>query len=420
MTATGGYDLVKGVVDTTPAIAAAAPLSGPPSVAALSDTSVTLMRFQASDGSYLPAANGAIYFNVTDLAFQTTQTSVVSPSSGASTQKVAFETLTFTLAPGPELATLVALSAADTPLEDIVVARYSGSGADATLVGTDIFKLAAVAQVTENADGSAAVSVDYAGLQETSYGAGSGSAPASEAGFNQLTNISDPSSTAYNPDGSSSGAVIAAVPMTGIPASDTSACYCPGTLIATPAGEVPVEALAIGDLVLTVAGLAEPVRWIGRRSYHGRFVQGRRDILPVTIRAGALADGVPRRDLVVSPLHALLLDGMLVPAGALVNGTSITRASRVDAVHYLHVELARHDVILAEGAPAETFLDDNTRWMFHNAAEYTGPDTSGECCAPRVESGHSLEAVRRRIDRRSMRATATAARPPGTLARSGS
>jgi hypothetical protein len=183
------------------------------------------------------------------------------------------------------------------------------------------------------------------------------------------------------------------------------ACYCPGTLIRTDRGDRPIEDLVIGDRVISVAGTAEPIRWLGRRSYAGRFLGEQAHLLPVRIRAGALADGIPQRDLLVSPLHAMFLDGALIPASALLNGTSIVRETAIENVEYIHIELANHDLIWAEGAASETFVDDHSRNMFHNVAEYhalypNAVAADAYYCAPRVEDGYRLEAIRERINAR--------------------
>ena len=152
----------------------------------------------------------------------------------------------------------------------------------------------------------------------------------------------------------------------------TTVCFMPGTRIATPAGEVPVEALRPGDLVLTAGGRAEPVRWIGRQAVALPFADPL-GTLPVRIRAGALVENVPARDLLVSPAHALLVGGVLVQAGAMVNGTSVVREPARDlpgTFTYHHVELAEHALILAEGAPAESFVDNADREAFDNWAEH--------------------------------------------------
>ena len=178
------------------------------------------------------------------------------------------------------------------------------------------------------------------------------------------------------------------------------ACYCPGTLILTNRGDMPVEILAIGDSVLTADGRIKTVRWIGRRSYAGRFLAANPNVQPIRFRAGSLGDGLPRRDLLVSPEHAMFLDGLLVPARCLVNGSTIIRAN-VEQVDYVHVELDTHDVILAEGAPSESFMDDESRGMFHNAHEFATlyPDAGdpGQFCGPKVTDGYELEAIRRRL-----------------------
>lgn len=181
------------------------------------------------------------------------------------------------------------------------------------------------------------------------------------------------------------------------------ACYTPGTLIQTPAGETPAGDLRIGDCVVALDGAAKPIVWIGRRSYAGRFLARQPHLLPVRIEAGALGGRLPRRDLLVSPCHAMYLDGVLVPASSLVNGTTIRQESGVDRVDYVHIELAAHDVIFAEGAPSETFIDDDSRNMFHNAAEFTElygdtPADNQVFFAPRIMDGFAIEAIRARLD----------------------
>ena len=188
----------------------------------------------------------------------------------------------------------------------------------------------------------------------------------------------------------------------------SAACYCRGTLILTERGEVAVEELAIGDLVMTRSGTPQPIRWIGRRSYAGWLVAGNPKVMPICFMPGALADGVPRRELRVSPEHAMYLDDALVPAGLLVNGISILPVAEVEEVHYIHLEFAGHEIIEAEGAAAESFVDDDSRGMFHNAAEFHAmyPDASrspATFCAPRIEDGFALEALRCRLAGRAMR-----------------
>jgi hypothetical protein len=187
----------------------------------------------------------------------------------------------------------------------------------------------------------------------------------------------------------------------------STACYSRGTLIRTETDEVAVEDLAIGDRVMTISGEAKPVKWIGWRAYDGRFISGNREILPVRIAAGALADGVPARDLFLSPEHSLYIDKMLVPAEHLINGATITQAERVEQVEYFHVELAAHDVIFAEGTPADSYVDCDNRLKFANGAEYAllypnDDAAKWQFCAPRLEEGApELTAIRARIARRA-------------------
>ena len=192
------------------------------------------------------------------------------------------------------------------------------------------------------------------------------------------------------------------------------ACYCAGTLIAAERGEVAVEDLKVGDLLRTASGALRPLKWIGRRAYSARFARNNPDLLPIRFKAGSLADNVPARDLLVSPKHAMFLDGVLIPAEYLVNSATIVQEKPGEDIHYFHLEFETHDVLLAEGAPSESFVDDDSRGMFQNAHEFRElyPDerrAEAVYCAPRVEDGYALERIRRRLAERAGVATA-----PGT------
>ncbi len=182
-------------------------------------------------------------------------------------------------------------------------------------------------------------------------------------------------------------------------------CFTPGTRIRTPEGEMPVEALRPGDAVLTRLRGAQAVKWVGKREYDGRFVGDNHLILPVTIRAGALGPGVPGRDLIVSPGHGICLNGALAPAWRLVNDVSITQAARVESVTYYHVELAAHDLLLAENCLCESYLDIGDRAQFHNAAEYAAlsPRAAEPAppCLPRLESGFALAEAQAGVNARA-------------------
>lgn len=147
-------------------------------------------------------------------------------------------------------------------------------------------------------------------------------------------------------------------------------CFLAGTRIATPAGEVPVETLQPGDLILTADGRAVPVRFLGRQTVHARFAPPER-ANPIRIAAGALGENLPARDLFLSRDHAIALDGVLATASALVNGTTIQEVPPpAEVFEYFSIETENHEVVLAEGCPVETFMDHVPRSRWHNYQDY--------------------------------------------------
>ena len=183
----------------------------------------------------------------------------------------------------------------------------------------------------------------------------------------------------------------------------TVACFASGTRLLTAAGEVAVEALAPGDLVVTHSGRLRPARWIGHRRIDCRRHLRPHDVHPVRIAAHAFEPGMPHRDLLLSPDHSVHVDGVLIPVRYLVNGATI-RQIPVAEVEYLHVELERHDVLLAEGLPAESYLDTGNRFAFANGGGplHLHPDFAlrvwaAEACAPLITTGSALAAVQTRL-----------------------
>ncbi|MEM6613532.1 MAG: Hint domain-containing protein [Cyanobacteria bacterium P01_C01_bin.72] len=146
-------------------------------------------------------------------------------------------------------------------------------------------------------------------------------------------------------------------------------CFLAGTKILTIDGDRPVEELKIGDLVKTFDGKIEEIKWIGKQTRH-RFTAHPTRSLPIQIKVGALGNGLPTKDLHVSPDHALLVEDLLINAGALVNDISIVKTYPEQYVYY-HVELENHALLVAEGAPAESFFpNQEDRSLYDNGAEY--------------------------------------------------
>jgi hypothetical protein len=192
-------------------------------------------------------------------------------------------------------------------------------------------------------------------------------------------------------------------------------CYLEGTRISTPAGEVAIEDIRIGDPVVTRFNGVRHVRWIGRQRFNPAFARRNREVMPVRIAASALGEGVPARDLYVSGGHSMLVDGVLVLASALVNGVTVTWHKAAAELRYYQLEFETHDCVLAEGAWSESYADcEGLRHQFHNVAEYYALYREWEApvaprlCAERPESGAVLEAVLRGVTARAHRVRAMA------------
>jgi Hint domain-containing protein len=171
-------------------------------------------------------------------------------------------------------------------------------------------------------------------------------------------------------------------------------CFLKGTKIRTADGDRNIEDLAVGDLLPTVFAGTSPIQWIGRYRFKRSdptkpWVE---DVLPVRVGRSALGPDVPHADLYVTKPHALLIDGVLVAAGNLINGTTITRcdARELDELEFFHIKLAEHDVLYAEGAPCETLLnvDENAANFAEYLRQYGASTTEATLCAPLLRYGY--------------------------------
>ncbi len=176
-------------------------------------------------------------------------------------------------------------------------------------------------------------------------------------------------------------------------------CFLRGTLIRTERGEVPVQHLAVGDRVVTSSRQIRPIVWIGS----GRVLvsPGRRcAATPIIVRKGALADGVPHQDLSITKGHSLFIDGVLIPAEFLINHRSILWDDDQRMVAFYHIELETHDVLIANGAAAESYRDDGNRWLFRNANGAWDQPPKPQC-VPVLTGGPIVDAVWKRLLQRA-------------------
>ncbi len=206
----------------------------------------------------------------------------------------------------------------------------------------------------------------------------------------------------------------------GISGSYTAPCFVEGTRIRTTRGEVAVEDLTEGDLVLVHNDTqdARPVAWIGHREVNLAVLPDPFMAQPIRIRRDAFGPDMPSRDLLVSPDHAVHVDhrgisgGVLIQARLLVNGATILRETHLRKVRYYHVELDRHAVLFSENLPTESYLDTGNRAFFQNgtgvigmAASVSGDpaaiDRESHCCRPFVYAPASVRPVWERLAARA-------------------
>ncbi len=203
-------------------------------------------------------------------------------------------------------------------------------------------------------------------------------------------------------------AIDGATPVFNTSNDTVTACYAAGTRILTVRGEVAVEALRVGDLVVTFAGGGaplKPVRWVGYRHVDLTTHASPEQVRPVRLTAGTLAPGLPHRDLVLSPGHAICIDDQLIDVERLLNGVTVTQDMEATSVTYYHIELDEHDLVLAEGVFSETYLDTGNRGQFANAGNVIAlhpdflpqQDKSVGACRPWLTGGERLAAIRARL-----------------------
>lgn len=182
------------------------------------------------------------------------------------------------------------------------------------------------------------------------------------------------------------------------------ASFATGTGIATVRGFVPVESIRRGDRVCTVLdGDTAEVVWVGHRRVDCLRHPDPSKVWPVRVVAHAFGRGMPTTDLLLSPDQGVYVDRVLIPIRLLVNDQTV-RQELTDRVSYHAIELAQHDVLLANGMPAEAQLNPEDRVRFDHGSGVIAlyPDFSSRAwgirgCAPLVQTGPILTAVRKRL-----------------------
>lgn len=180
-------------------------------------------------------------------------------------------------------------------------------------------------------------------------------------------------------------------------------CFVRGTMIATPEGEVPVEKLKVGDLVISLVKEVAEITWVGKRTIDPKNLDKPRNDLPIRFCAGAISENVPHRDLLVSPDHCIFIGGFLIPAKLLINDTTVTQRFCMAPIDYFHIELEKHDVLWAEGAMAESYLDlgNKNAFLEPGVLQFVSPRIrEAKACYPLAYVGPAVDKARDMIAER--------------------
>jgi hypothetical protein len=182
-------------------------------------------------------------------------------------------------------------------------------------------------------------------------------------------------------------------------------CFAAGTLIRTPRGDVAVETLKVGDVVLTASGEMRAVKWMGHADIDFRRTPRGGPGLPIRIAADAFGPARPSQDLYLSAGHSVCIDligEVLIPVGYLINESTVAEVE-TDAISYWHVELDSHDILIANNLPAESYLAMANRGAFDELrgvlpAMLEGRErTHADFCRPVITGGLTLDFVRQRL-----------------------
>lgn len=388
----------------------------------LAGTSGTAVRFAGTGADRVVAAPGAVFAG-TVAASASAASAVLELASGSGslsnfgTQFIGFSGITLDSSAAWTVTGLAVIGATQTLSGTGTIAIASGATLDvkgavnagvgiAFASDTRTLQIDNIAQFNGTVLGFAADDViDLTGVPDTNLTVGTDAT-------NHLTVTSAGTLVAsiqLDPSASYSNVTFATAPDSGAGTLITEVtCFTRGTRIATADGFAAVEDLRIGDAVLTESGRAQPVIWIGRRRIDCTRHPAPHKAWPVRIAAGAFGEAMPERDLFISPAHSIYIDNVFIPVKYLINGSTITQ-QKVETVEYYHVELQSHDVLLSEGLPTESYLENGDRHTFENGRDVISlyPDMASpwaweaDSYAPLMLVGPVVEAVKARLAERA-------------------